>query len=90
MDLVNIAQGWFNYATSSNKELVKERLAICDTCPFKQQLTTLGKLVVTTVNQQGNVFKCEVCGCPLAAKTTNKKEECPKGKWKKVEEESFY
>jgi hypothetical protein len=47
------------------KELIEERLAICNTCPaFNKRLQ-----------------KCNKCGCFMKLKTTLQKASCPIGKW---------
>jgi hypothetical protein len=50
-------------------EVVKKRLDICSTCPFR---------VVTPLVHIG---RCSVCGCLLAGKTKLLTQTCPKGKW---------
>lgn len=81
--LFNIATGWYNYIEGSQytKDLMKYRLEKCDTCPFKKQLSAAGQLLVTSINHEGSLFKCEKCGCPLAAATAAPKKECPIGRW---------
>ena len=77
--LVTIAEGWYNFTTGNRhvKELMSKRLAICDVCPHKQQLSTAGKLIVTKINKEASLFKCAICTCPLAAKTAAMGESCP-------------
>ena len=90
--LRNIAEGWYNFinATAYTKRLMQSRLEICDTCPSKEQLSSIGEKIVKTINEEGNLFKCKECGCPLAAKTANLKEKCPLGKWSISGTESYY
>ena len=90
--LVNIAQGWYNYATASgyNKSLMESRLAICDKCPSKKQLNQLGEVIIRAFNVEGSLFKCGECNCPLAAKTAALNEKCPLGKWDIAGTESLY
>jgi hypothetical protein len=92
ISLVDIASGWYNYlnATPYVKKLIGQRLAICDSCPSKQQLTKMGQILVKSVNEEGNLFKCKECGCPLAAKTASLKSSCPLGKWSIAGTESYY
>lgn len=81
--LVNIARGWYNYATQSaeNRQLAIKRLEICDTCPEKTQLTGLGQVLVGAVNKAGSTYRCGACGCPLAPKVFSPAETCPLQKW---------
>lgn len=81
--LSHIARGWYNFAKAEPyiKQLMDYRLAICDTCPNKQQLNTAGQLLVKLINQEGSLFKCAKCKCPLSSKTADPGSECPIGKW---------
>lgn len=92
MKLIEIAQGWVNYVIQPNdiKAEGAKRLAICDGCPRKRQLDSLGNLIITTINSQGNTFVCELCGCPLAAKTMSPNNECPLKKWGKMSRASYF
>ena len=49
----------------SDEELIKERLDICQECPF---------LLKRSV-------RCKKCGCFMKLKTTLKQASCPIGKW---------
>ena len=49
----------------SDKELIEERLVICNTCPFFNK----------------RLMKCTKCGCFMKLKTTLRKASCPIGKW---------
>ena len=90
--LVNIASGWYNYlnTTSYTRKLMRYRLNICDTCPSKVQLNKLGQIVIKAINEEGNLYKCKECGCPLAAKTASLNEKCPLEKWSIAGTESYY
>ena len=49
----------------SDRPLIEERLAICNTCPaFNKRLA-----------------KCKHCGCFMKLKTTLQEAKCPIGKW---------
>jgi len=49
----------------SDRALIEERLAICNTCPaFNKRLA-----------------KCKKCGCFMKLKSTLKQASCPIGKW---------
>lgn len=92
MKLLEIAQGWVNYAIQPTdiKAEGAKRLAICDGCPHKRQLDGLGNLIITSINSQGNTFVCGLCGCPLAAKTMSPKSTCPLGKWGEMKRDSYF
>jgi len=81
--LINIAEGWFDFiqGTPYTKELMRFRLAICDNCPQKKQMSALGKFLVSTVNNEASLFKCAKCNCLLASKTAAPGSKCPLGKW---------
>lgn len=83
MLLTQIATGWYNFITGSadTKELMTDRLAICHRCPSKQQLSRLGKLIVSSIHADGSVYYCKECKCPLAGKSAQPKAKCPLGKW---------
>lgn len=78
-----IAQSWYEYATGNQhtKDMMLKRLEICNGCPHKKQLNALGVLIVSSINQEGNLFKCGLCGCPLAAKVSHPSNICEAGKW---------
>lgn len=49
----------------SDKELIEQRLAICNECPFLHK----------------QLIKCKKCGCFMKLKTTLHEAKCPIGKW---------
>ena len=49
----------------SDKEMIEDRLAICNECPH--------------LNKQ--FMKCTKCGCFMKLKSTLKQASCPLGKW---------
>lgn len=49
----------------STKEVIEDRLAICQTCP--------------QLNQK--LMQCRKCGCFMKLKTTLQGAKCPLGKW---------
>lgn len=49
----------------SPKELIEERLAICNECP--------------ALNKR--IMKCKKCGCYMKLKSTLEQAKCPIGKW---------
>lgn len=93
MKLIEIAKGWVNLARATNetREMAARRLEICDTCPFKAQLSGVGVLLVQAVNQEGSIYYCGLCGCPLASKTASPDSMCPDipSKWGPVVD-SYY
>jgi len=90
--LKKIAEGWYNYLQGSDytKELMAFRLEHCDTCPYKKQMTGIGKVLMNVVNMPENTFFCSKCNCPLGSKTAAPKEKCPIGKWGIAGTESMY
>jgi len=81
--LSHIARGWYNFskATPYIRELMSQRLEICDSCSYKQQLNAAGKKIVRMINEDGSLYKCGKCNCPLSAKTADPSSSCPIGKW---------
>jgi len=61
----DIIQAYKNVVTGTNKELADARMKICKPCIFYISLTS----------------QCLRCGCPMIAKSTLKKKQCPLGKW---------
>lgn len=49
----------------SEKDLMDERLAICNKCPWLDKRLT----------------KCKQCGCFMQLKTTLRQAKCPLGHW---------
>jgi hypothetical protein len=49
----------------SDKELIEQRLAICNKCPWLDKRLT----------------KCKKCGCFMKLKSTLKQAKCPLEKW---------
>lgn len=81
--LVTIATGWANFikADHHTKQMMRERLAICNNCPHKQELNSLGQILVKAIHSSANLFKCSKCKCPLSAATAAPNKTCPIGKW---------
>ena len=79
MNLFNIAKSWYEFqkGTQETRILMDKRLAICEKCPHKEQLSSIGKILVTSVNEQGSLYRCGICKCPLAAKTAHPQNTCP-------------
>lgn len=92
MKLIEIAIGWYNYAHGGSyiKNLMEKRLSICDGCPNKKQLSATGVIIVKLINEEGSMFQCGLCGCPLSALTANPASACKDNKWKPAGEESFF
>jgi hypothetical protein len=91
MKLRDIAQGWVNFIIQPDdlKELGRTRLEICDSCPHKKQMNSLGAMLVGAINEQGSTYLCGLCGCPLAAKSVSSGSECPLGKWPTLDRSSY-
>ena len=49
----------------SEKDIIAERMSICEECPFLNK----------------NVMRCKKCGCFMRLKTTLHQAKCPIGKW---------
>lgn len=64
----NIFIGWFNKLFKKNNELYERRIAICNQCDSKLQLTPKESI-------------CKECGCVLSAKCRVKDEKCVLNKW---------
>ncbi len=93
MNLLHIANGWYNFIQGSplTRQMMTDRLMLCDSCPSKQQLNEVGKVIIQMLNKDGSVYICKECGCPLAAKTANPDSRCPLEKWKEwIKPETFY
>lgn len=90
--LRDIAEGWFDFASGSpaTKELMAFRLDKCDACPEKIEMTALGQVLVSTINNEASLYKCKKCNCPLASKTAAPGATCPIGKWDIAGTESMY
>ena len=82
--LKDIATGWYNFIVGGQdvKRMMQKRLAICDMCPNKRQVSQFGVAIIHALNEEGSTFKCGLCGCPLAGLTANPLSECQDGKWK--------
>lgn len=75
--LEKIYDGWKNvvFPSEAVEKIAKGRAAICSTCPNAKEsffLQAIGK-VLTRVNS----VKCNLCGCPISAKTRSVGEHCP-------------
>lgn len=92
MDLINIASSWaaFLKGTPETQNLMNYRLSKCETCPHKVQLSSAGAKILTTLNQSSSVFKCGLCGCPLAGLTAGPKNKCKDNRWGIAGTESMY
>lgn len=58
---------WWNITKQKN-ELAEKRLAICESCEFRKQITK-------------NEYICSCCGCILTSKTRVEDEHCEMNKW---------
>lgn len=77
MKIAQIYEGWKNnlFPAASAKPLIealaKERLAICEACPY---ISSKHKTIRPDVH-------CTKCGCTLAAKVRCLSCDCPDSKW---------
>lgn len=80
IDIREITSAWWDsyFAEDNQKELAKQRLSICKSCPsLEQKFKKVKKITVSF---------CGECGCPISKKVfTNKFNACPLGKWKDVD-----
>lgn len=83
MNLIQIAKSWYDFSQGSDytKALMESRLTICDNCPEKVQMDSLGQAIVTSINAEASIYKCGKCNCPLSPKTAHPANTCPLGKW---------
>ena len=83
MSLSQIFEGWKNhlapetYLQDTISTTAKERLAICQACPFNST-------IAGPVNSLRFDFHCTKCGCTLVAKTKCLSCSCPEHKWEAV------
>ena len=66
--LKNIIQGWIFKLFEENEQLAKERISICNECPSRTHIESLGDI-------------CAECGCILDAKARVIDEQCVLNKW---------
>lgn len=92
MELVHIAQGWYNFITGNPevKQLMTRRLAICDKCPHKTQISPLGKILIKALNRKASTYICGLCGCPLSGLAAAPGKQCKAGKWGPASPSSSY
>lgn len=87
MNLVHIAEGWAKYleGTAGTQALMKKRLVICDSCPNKVQVSPVGKVFFGLLSNDGNnLFKCNLCQCPLGALASLPTPGCKDGRWNNI------
>ncbi|RUP42215.1 MAG: hypothetical protein EKK63_02640 [Acinetobacter sp.] len=90
--LLSIMTGWANFikADHHTKQMMRERIAICNTCPFREEITPLGQKLLKFIHSSANLFKCSKCKCPLSAATASPSKACPIGKWKEFGNSNNY
>jgi hypothetical protein len=81
--LKDIAIGWYNFtnATSEIRKVMEKRLAVCDGCPNKVQVSPAGAFIMSFINDENNLFKCGLCGCPLGPLASHPIPQCQANKW---------
>lgn len=79
--LSTIAKAWYHYiqATAETRQLMDQRLSVCDTCPQKEEHDMLGKIVFQ--NSPNNLYRCGLCKCPLGALASHPTSQCKANKW---------
>lgn len=75
MNLIDVARSWYTYlhTTKEAQALAEKRLAVCDGCSYKQQLSLTSQMILNTMNHKSSIYKCELCDCPLASKAFSEK-----------------
>lgn len=83
MNLVQIAKSWYSFAQGSDytKLLMEKRLKVCDPCPHKKQMNKLGIVISNKINEDGSIYKCGLCDCPLSALTAHPANKCKDNRW---------
>lgn len=78
--ITEVIRPWYSYlnATEEAQALADERLALCDTCVHKHQISPAGQAVITTINVSSSIYRCEDCSYPLASKVFSEK---PCSRW---------
>ena len=85
--VVDIAEGWTNYALGKERELSESRMKICKQCPLynKEKDTCDSKRCWDTKNEKlvdypGKSIICG-CGCYMKKKSSLKRAKCVLNKW---------
>lgn len=60
---------------------MEQRLTICDRCEHKKQVSMVGEALAIEFNDPNNLFKCNLCQCPLGAMSALPKPTCKAKKW---------
>ena len=83
-NIKHIVVGWCRSlglkATPKSVEMVsRERLKVCETCPF----STYSKVLEFINGDTEFVYSlyCAKCGCPVKQKSLDLKEQCPDKRW---------
>ena len=87
MNLLHIAQGWYQYRQGNYdvRKRMLSRLRACDECPHKVQTDGAGKVISSVLgNSKENAFSCGLCKCPLGAKASLARDTCETGAWKEL------
>jgi hypothetical protein len=92
LSLPQIASGWYNFIKGDpqTKLMMQTRLAVCDSCDQKIQLSLLNQVIIHHINEEASLYKCKLCTCPLATKTASPKSVCPLKKWEEWNEQQSY
>ena len=78
-----IAYAWFNIYNKKHKQIMENRLEVCDTCSIRtKNICDDSKTEVDNIT--GNIIRG--CGCSIQAKSfVMENNICPAGKWENVE-----
>ena len=93
MKLAEIASGWKNFieASPEHQQMIAYRLAVCDGCPQKEQMSPVGKMLIQAINDKASIYRCGKCKCPLASKTASPQSQCPLSYWSQwVSPQTYY
>lgn len=83
MNLLAITEGWYQYVTGDKavKDRMKKRLAICETCPEREEVSPTGALLEKIVGERNNLHRCGLCKCNLGPLASLHNPQCKLKKW---------
>lgn len=89
----NIIKGFVNsqvgnlYLSNFEKEIITDRLSICNSCPHMNRNVPYDKLPEDSRGRPEP--HCTTCGCIIEFKTAAFGESCPRGFWSSFSEEEL-
>lgn len=90
MSISQIAEGFYNNATSKEQDLFEERIEICRKCKIMKQDSIFGEVcnsrlylnpITDEISKMAAPGFFRGCGCVLKAKTRSRSSRCPARKW---------